>query len=371
MPGHAAGRPALRPHLAGRVAQQLRVGGDEDQVLLAGAQLDRADHPVAVLEADDLELVLVRRVVGHHPLDDALLGAERQARRGLVQRGQAQHPLVRRPATGTRRPAHRPRGSARPRCPAAPAGRSPTAAAAARPRSPRRRRRARSPAPPRRSRRACCACRRPPSGSRRSPCGPAARSRTAAPGTGRRRPPAAPRPTGAPAASSSTRAPRRCRTSWPPRPARRRPACAARRRSPGSGSARRSPRCSRSCSLSSSIRSNRVSRRSGVSRMYCGLDLGQREVLHQAAPWPAPSCRWTRISRDDLVDVEQRHQQAVDQVQPVAALGPPELAAPAHHVEPVVDDRPRAAPCSPRVSGCPSTSATLLMPKDSSIGVSL
>ena len=45
-----AGRPCGRTW-RGRVAQQLGVVGDEDQVLLAGAQLDRADDPVAVLEA--------------------------------------------------------------------------------------------------------------------------------------------------------------------------------------------------------------------------------------------------------------------------------------------------------------------------------
>ena len=45
--GHAARRAALRADLRGRVAQQLGVVGDEDQVLLAGAQLDRADDPVA------------------------------------------------------------------------------------------------------------------------------------------------------------------------------------------------------------------------------------------------------------------------------------------------------------------------------------
>src|SRR5262249_57172798 len=40
---------------------------------------------------------------------------------------------------------------------------------------------------------------------------------------------------------------------------------------------------------------------------------------------------------DDLVDVEQRDHQAVDQVQPVGALAAAVLAAPAHDLDPVVD----------------------------------
>lgn len=75
---HTARRAPLRPHLPGRVAQQLRVVRDEDQILIAGAQFGRADDPVTVPEADDLQLVLVGRVVGHHPLDDALFGTDRQ-----------------------------------------------------------------------------------------------------------------------------------------------------------------------------------------------------------------------------------------------------------------------------------------------------
>ena len=40
---------------------------------------------------------------------------------------------------------------------------------------------------------------------------------------------------------------------------------------------------------------------------------------------------------DDLVDVEDRDEQALDEVQPLLRLAPAELAAPAHDVEAVVD----------------------------------
>ncbi len=67
-----------------------------------------------------------------------------------------------------------------------------------------------------------------------------------------------------------------------------------------------------------------------------GLDLRQAE---------APDQRLLGLRRvlagadepDDLVDVDQRDEQALDQVQPVAPLAAPELAAPPHHLEAVVD----------------------------------
>ena len=58
--GHAAAAAALRPHAGGAEVQQLGVGGDEAQLLVAGAQLDRADDLVAVLEPDHLPLVAGR-----------------------------------------------------------------------------------------------------------------------------------------------------------------------------------------------------------------------------------------------------------------------------------------------------------------------
>ncbi len=40
---------------------------------------------------------------------------------------------------------------------------------------------------------------------------------------------------------------------------------------------------------------------------------------------------------DDLVDVQDRDEQALDQVQPLLPPGEPELRAPGHHREPVVE----------------------------------
>ena len=55
--GHPAAAPALGAYAAGREVQQLRVGGDEAQHLVAGEQLDGTDDLVVVLEADDVPLV--------------------------------------------------------------------------------------------------------------------------------------------------------------------------------------------------------------------------------------------------------------------------------------------------------------------------
>ena len=49
--GDAAAGAALRPDAVGAEVQQLGVGGDEAERLVAGGQLDRADDLVAVLEA--------------------------------------------------------------------------------------------------------------------------------------------------------------------------------------------------------------------------------------------------------------------------------------------------------------------------------
>src|SRR5205085_1003352 len=66
------------------------------------------------------------------------------------------------------------------------------------------------------------------------------------------------------------------------------------------------------------------------------LDVAQREALDQ----PLLGLRAVLAGADqadDLVDVHQGGQQALDQVEPVAPLAAPELAAPAHHLEAVVD----------------------------------
>ena len=58
--GDAAAGAALRAHAVGAEVQQLGVGGDEAQRLVAGDQLDGADDLVAVLEPDHVPVVLVR-----------------------------------------------------------------------------------------------------------------------------------------------------------------------------------------------------------------------------------------------------------------------------------------------------------------------
>ena len=78
-PGDAAAGAALRADAVGGEVQQLGVGGDEAQRLVAGRQLDGADDLVAVLERDDVPLVAVEHL-GVDPLDDAVAGAEREAR---------------------------------------------------------------------------------------------------------------------------------------------------------------------------------------------------------------------------------------------------------------------------------------------------
>ena len=84
---------ALRPDLVGAEVEQLRVGGDEAEGLVAGGELDRADDLVAVLERDDLPLVPAEdlRV---DPLDDALAGAEGEPGAVGGQRGERQRALA-------------------------------------------------------------------------------------------------------------------------------------------------------------------------------------------------------------------------------------------------------------------------------------
>ena len=72
-----------------------------------------------------------------------------------------------------------------------------------------------------------------------------------------------------------------------------------------------------------------------VEYVLC-LDRGQVEDGHQ--PLLGRSGVVARPDDlDDLVDVEQRDDQAVDQVQPVGPLGPAELGAAPDHLEPVVN----------------------------------
>ncbi len=88
--GHAAGGAALRAHGVGGKAQQLGAAGHEDQVGLVGG--DRgADDRVLVLERDRFPLVAVQRVVRGQPLDHAVGGAQRD---DLVQRHQRHHLLA-------------------------------------------------------------------------------------------------------------------------------------------------------------------------------------------------------------------------------------------------------------------------------------
>ena len=55
--------------------QQLGVGGDEAQLLLAGAELEATDHLVTVGERDHLPVVAVEPL-GADPLDHAMARPE-------------------------------------------------------------------------------------------------------------------------------------------------------------------------------------------------------------------------------------------------------------------------------------------------------
>ncbi len=93
-PGDAAGGPPLGAHLVGPEAQQLCVGGDEDQLLTTRSEFGRSDDVVAGLERDRLPLVAPGRVVGRGPLDDPRGGAQREAGGVRGQRQQGQGPLA-------------------------------------------------------------------------------------------------------------------------------------------------------------------------------------------------------------------------------------------------------------------------------------
>ena len=95
---------ALRAYGVGREVQQLRVAGDEDQLLLAG-DAARPRRPPRSPSSSRMtaEASLRRRVVRHDPLDDALRSAERETDgvRRAASTG-ASDPLVRLQTAGTR-----------------------------------------------------------------------------------------------------------------------------------------------------------------------------------------------------------------------------------------------------------------------------
>ena len=93
--GDAAAGPALGAHLVGAEVQQLGVRGDEAQLLVAGAQLDGADHLVAVGQPDHLPRVPVAEHLGVDALDDPVAGAEHVARAVGLERREREHPLAR------------------------------------------------------------------------------------------------------------------------------------------------------------------------------------------------------------------------------------------------------------------------------------
>ncbi len=90
--GHAAGRPTLRAHRAGGEPEELGVAGDEHELGVV-RRLHGSDDRVAGLQRDDLELRLVGPVAGRHPLDHTLPRAERDRARG-VQRDEREHALL-------------------------------------------------------------------------------------------------------------------------------------------------------------------------------------------------------------------------------------------------------------------------------------
>ncbi len=103
---------------------------------------------------------------------------------------------------------------------------------------------------------------------------------------------------------------------------------------------RRAPRCaarSSAFSFSSSMRENCVSRRSCMSRMYVAWGSVEVEDAHQARLGLRGVVAGAD-QLDDLVDVEDRDQQALDEVQPLGGLGAPELRAPAYDVEAVLEE---------------------------------
>ena len=90
-----------------------------------------------------------------------------------------------------------------------------------------------------------------------------------------------------------------------------------------------------------------------------GLDLAQLEPVHQALLGVGRSGR-TADQRDDLVEVVQRHQQALQDVGALAGLAQAVLGAAGDDLALVGEVVLAAPPCSPIVRGAPSTSATKL-----------
>jgi hypothetical protein len=75
-PCHSARRPALRADAARGEAQQLRIAGDEHELVVIRA-LRRADDLVFRFASDEFEVRLVGPVAGGDAFDDALPRAER------------------------------------------------------------------------------------------------------------------------------------------------------------------------------------------------------------------------------------------------------------------------------------------------------
>ena len=354
---HARGRAALRADRRGREAQQLRVAGDEDELGVVAGQVGGAHHAVVVLERDQLELVAVGRVVRLHALDHAGRGAEGHAARfRAVERRQGQHGLaVRRGRGRTPRPGGRRTGRPRarrgrplppPRRRGAIAGTSSTLNLIIRPAdvtAPMVARTVVASAHATRSAAVTASGRRRrggPAPVRLLPGFPAGRGRAGRSADSTTRHGSSVTSSGtaaataAPASISTVRrgVPNFFATSAISPLTRFRSTSSLSRISVSSAISARSVSCSRS----SSSLSKRVSRRSGVSRMYCAW------ISDRSKIWHRPALGLGRVvagpdDRDDLVDVEQRDEDAVDQVQPVLALLPAELAAPPGDVDAVLD----------------------------------
>ena len=321
-------------------------------------------------------------VARRYPLDDALRRAEARVGASGSSDASADDASRRAPAPRTRRPARRRTASARRRSAAARAGPAPRRARirpARRHRADLAARRRGGTAP----RRTSCAARRARRAARGHVVGGAGQqpgARTAAPSTG------CPR-------SRSGRSRLRARRA-PRRPSRRPPADSSRTVRRGVPyvsatsaissettraqarlvaqdrlAAPRSRGAAARCSFSSSIRENLVSRRSRSSRMYsaCSSDRSKISRRRSRAVSASSDVRMTWMTSSMSSD---RDEQALDEVQALLPLGQAVAAVPApDDVDAVVHPHRAAARRSPSVRGWPSTSATLLMPKESSSGV--
>ncbi len=103
--------------------------------------------------------------------------------------------------------------------------------------------------------------------------------------------------------------------------------------------------------------------------MYSAWHLVEIEHVDQ------PRARLLRVvartdDLDHLVDVQDRDEQTLDQVQPLLPAREPVLRAPGHHGEAVVEVDLQQLAQAERLRGPPPTSATLLIEKFSSSGVS-